>query len=593
MRVSRLAILSALVAAVLLLTTATGFAAPAQRSNGWGNSGSLVPQVRVAEKADVSPALRSIVPQPARPGIQKEPPYMHRLPGGLGTDVDPVVQREVGPNAMPAPIQNFEGVNNLNGVYPPDTQGDVGPNHYVQWVNLSFAVYSKTGATLYGPAAGNTLWTSFGGACETSNDGDPITLYDPLADRWLMAQFALPNFPNGPFYECIAISTTPDPTGSWYRYAFQTSATKMDDYPKFGVWPDAYYMTANLFQAPSLSWAGEGAYAFDRTKMLTGDPTAAMIFFELGPEAWGGALPSDLDGQHLPPAGAPNLFLEVVDDAWDPTNWPNDALLVRAFHVDFATPGNSTYNSTPLQIPVAAFDGLLCNFGNCVPQPGTSQRLDVLGDRMMFRVQYRNFGDHDALVVNHTVDVGTDLAGIRWYELRDLWTTPTLYQQGTYAPADGLHRWMGSIAQDHVGNMALGFSTSNATAPNYPSIAYTGRLVTDPLGQMPQGEGVIMVGSGSQTGTAGRWGDYSMMAVDPVDDCTFWYTQEYVQTTGGTTWRTRIASFMFPSCVNPTAVDVSTVVAAPAMPGYALAAGVGLVLLAGAVVALRLRARRA
>lgn len=466
------------------------------------------------------------------------------------------------PNAMPPIIIQWEGINStMCNCAPSDSNIAVGPNHVVENVNSAFQVWNKAGVSQYGPANINTIFTGFGGACEATNDGDPVVLHDQLADRWLISQFALPNFPNGPFYECIAVSQTADPTGAWHRYAYVTSNTKMDDYPKLGVWPDGYYMTANLFTAGSLNWAGTGAYVFDRATMLTGG-VATMQFFELPPADWGGLLPADLDGMTPPPAGSPNIMVEVVDGAWDPGNWPNDELQAHRFHVDWVNPGNTTFNMAPIQVPVAAFDGLLCNFANCVPQPGTAQRLDVLGDRMMFRLAYRNYGTHDALVVNHSVSVnanGQAPVGVRWYELRNLWTgTPTIFQSGTYGPADGLSRWMGSIAMDYVGNIAMGFSTSNGTAPNYPSIGYAGRLATDPLGQMSQGEAQMFAGTGSQTGTNGRWGDYSSIVLDPADDCTFWYVNQYYVTTTSFAWRTRIGSFKFPNCTQQAGTPTPT-----------------------------------
>lgn len=511
------------------------------------------PVVRRDIRHDTSPALSSIQPIPpgAGPSVLVLPRLpLHKTGNGSETAIpldDPVLQdRSSTATLMPSPIRNFEGVNNRNGVLPPDTQGDVGPNHYVQWVNLSFAVWDKTGNLLYGPADGNTLWSGFGGPCETTNDGDPITLYDHLADRWLMSQFALPNYPSGPFYECIAISQTPDPTGLWHRYAFLASNTKMNDYPKFGVWPDGYYMTVNQFVNGS-SWGGAGVFAFERDKMLLGQ-SAQMVYFDLYSvdSDFGGMLPSDLDGSTLPPAGAPNYFVEVDDATWIP---PADALRLWEFHVDWTTPADSTFglsgqpNGT---VNVASFTPLCTSTMSCIPQPGTSVGLDAIGDRLMFRLAYRNMDTHESLVVNHTVNVGAGRAGIRWYEVRDPGSTPVIYQQGTFAPADGLYRWMGSAAMDRLGNIAVGYSVSSSSV--YPSIRYTGRLVDDPPGTMGQGEVEIVAGSGSQTSSYFRWGDYSMMAVDPMDDCTFWYTQEYVQTTGNASWQTRIGSFRFPDC---------------------------------------------
>lgn len=487
---------------------------------------------------DVSPALRDLAPIPPEEFDQIRD--MEELRGvqenetSLITDL--AVQTEDGalqnwfgplPNLMPSPITNFDGVNNINGVYPPDTNMDVGPNHIVQWVNLSFQIFNKSGVSLYGPAAGNTIWSGFGGSCQTRNDGDPIVLYDPIADRWLMSQFTTSN----PYGECVAISTTNDPTGSYYRYFFQFSTTQMYDYPKFGVWPDAYYMSANRFTA---TFQGASAIALNRSQMLTGAP-ATYIEYQTS-TAYGALMPSDLDGATLPPSGEPNFFTEIA----------LGTLRIWKFHVDWVTPTNSTFTG-PTNLTVSSFNQICSGTRNCIPQPGTVVGLDAIGDRLMYRLVYRNFGTHESLVVNHTVNAASSgtQAGVRWYEIRDPNGTPAIYQQSTYAP-DTTHRWMGSIAMDQQGNMALGYSASSSSV--YPSVRYTGRLSTDPLNSMPQGEVTLIAGSGSQTGTAYRWGDYSMMAVDPVDDCTFWYTQEYIQTTGTAPWRTRIGSFKYPSC---------------------------------------------
>ena len=393
------------------------------------------------------------------------------------------------------------------------------------------------------------------GIAKSTNDGDPITLFDSIANRWLMSQFALPNYPNGPFYQCTAISTSGDPTGTWYRYAFQVHATKMNDYPKLGVWPDAYYMTDNQF---SPGWAGAGVFAFDRAKMLAGQP-ATFIYFDLAPVNinLGGMLPADLDGHTPPPAGAPGIFAEVDDSS--NLGDPSDTLRLWYFHADFTNPSNSTFGTTSggdpahanYALPVANFDYLPCvtsGSRGCIPQQGTSQRLDSLGDRAMYRLSYRNFGDHQSLYVNHTVRAdGIDRAGIRWYELRNTGSGWTVNQQSTFAPADGLYRWMGSVAADGDGNIAVGYSVSSSST--YPGIRYAGRLAADPPNSLAQGEVSLYQGTGSQTSTYARWGDYSMMGVDPVDDCTFWFTTEYLQTTSYASWRTRIGSFKFPSCM--------------------------------------------
>jgi hypothetical protein len=470
---------------------------------------------------------------------------------------DPALQSINYPAVLPAPINNFAGLS-YSIAFPPDPVGDIGYDsatgrrYYVQWVNLSYAIWDVTGTPqIKYSAAGNTLWSDFGGPCATTNDGDPIVLFDQLAGRWLLSQFALPNYPAGPFYQCIAVSQTADPAGAYYRYAFQISATKLNDYPHFGVWPDGYYMTANQFNQNTLAWGGAGAFVFERDKLLQGH-TARLVSFDLLSvnSNFGGMLPTDLEGLTLPPSGAPNLFAEV-DDNSIPDLGGLDALRLWKFQVDWSNPISSTLgvNGQPNTIiPVAPFNWLPCvllGSRSCIPQPGAPS-VDAVGDRLMHRLTYRNFGDHEALLLNHTVDAGNGRAGIRWYEVRDPLGAPTIYQQGTYAPADSASRWMGSLAMDHTGNIALGYSVSSVSL--YPSIRYAGRLVDDPLGELAQGEGSIVAGAGSQTDPGARWGDYSSMNLDPVDDCTFWYTQEYYPATAPRDWHTRIASFRFPNC---------------------------------------------
>jgi hypothetical protein len=465
--------------------------------------------------------------------------------------LDPALSGPPGPDAGTT-FFNFDGIANRNGVLPPDTNGDVGPNHYVQWVNLSLQIWSlnrttNTATSVYGPVNGNTIWSGFGGPCQNTNNGDPIVLYDQAADRWFISQFALPNYPLGPFYQCIAVSQTPDPTGAWYRYQFTVSNTKMNDYPHFGVWPDGYYMTVNQFNQSTLTWGGAGAVVFERDKMLLGQ-TARMVYFDLysvDPNL-GGMLPSDLDGATPPPTGAPNVFAQPDDNAW---GYPQDQLELWNFHVDWTNPANSTFTLAG-KPATAAFDTNMCGGArSCITQPGTTVGLDAIAERLMYRLQYRNFGGYETLVVNHTVDVdGTDRAGVRWYELRKSGGAWSIYQQGTFSP-DSTDRWMASVAMNGSGQIALGYSASSSTI--YPSVRYTGRLPGDALGTMTQGENIIMAGTGNQTHSASRWGDYSSMSVDPVDDCTFWYTSEYIQTSGLANWRTRIASFQFPNCGAP------------------------------------------
>jgi len=521
----------------------------------------LVPQVIYPIKNDTSPALRTIqVAQRDALGAGEASPRLttpksEATQGETLQAPDGALQTAPAQANMPATGFNFEGVNNVNGVLPPDTNGDVSPNHYVQWVNLSMQIWEIDRAThsvtsVYGPTNGNAVWSGFGDECETANDGDPIVLYDHLADRWFISQFALPYFPNGPFFQCIAVSQTPDPTGVWYRYAFPwlngNGDDVMNDYPHFGVWPDGYYLTVNQFAEGTTAWSGAGVAAYERDKMLLGQ-VARQVYFDLYNvnDVFGGMLPSDLDGE-APPAGAPNYFAEVDDSSWI---GPDDAMRLWEFHVDWNNINNSTFgnNGNPnLVLPVAEFTPM----SQGIPQPGTSVRLDNLADRLMHRLQYRNFGTHESLVTNHTVNAGNSRAGVRWYELRRSGGAWSIYQQGTYA-GDGdnsEHRWMGSAAVDAAGNLSIGYSLSSGSV--YPSIAYTGRLEGDPLNTLPQGEAVLINGSGSQTHSAARWGDYSMLSVDPFDECTFFFTSEYLQATSSASWQTRVGSYVFPSCLS-------------------------------------------
>ena len=480
---------------------------------------------------DVSPPLLEMI-RNVRPGNHEEreaePRRSIPLPPGFTPLFDDPVRLQNPLAFSPQLALNFEGLG--DGQYnfwveyvPPDTNGAVGLTQYVQWVNTYFAVFDKrTGALVAGPAPGNSLWTGFGGGCDNNNDGDPIVLFDKLANRWVMGQFSVST---NPYLQCIAVSLSADATGSWYRYSFQY--TYFDDYPKMGVWPDAYYETFNMFDDDD--FVGSDACAYDRVAMLNGQP-ATQICFQQGPTV-GGLLPADVDGTTAPPSGSPNYMM----------TYGANALELYKFHVDFNTPSNSTFTG-PTAIPVAAFTPL-CNGGrDCVPQLGAEQQLDSLADRLMYRLAYRNFGHHESLVVNHSVAVNGS-SGIRWYEIQAPGGTPVVAQQGTYAP-DSNYRWMGSVAMDHIGDLAVGYSVSSAGM--YPSIAFAGRMPSDPAGTL-EAETTIFSGSGSQT-NINRWGDYSAMTVDPVDDCTFWYTQQYQPANGAFNWHTRITNFKFPGC---------------------------------------------
>ena len=459
---------------------------------------------------------------------------------------DPVWQKQFGllqPQTS-APIQNFEGTSNLDNVMPPDTQGDVSLDKYVQVINSRFAVWTKTGTVVLAGTPLSTIWAGIPAPWNGTNSGDPVVLWDQVAQRWIISQFSLPS---GNYAELVAVSQTSDPTGSWYRYVFQFS-NQMPDYPKLGVWPDGYYLSFNQFTGGNTN-GGTGACALQRDKMLTGDFNAQMVYKNLGSSSdpWS-MLPSDWDGTNTPPSGEPNYFMYYND--W--SSGTQQYLKIWSFHVDWATTSNSTFAQT-FQLTTAAFNSQICSDditgrGRCIPEPGgtgTSYMLEDLADRLMYRNQYRNFGSYATMVTSHTVNAGGGQAGCRWYELRNYGSGWSIYQQGTYAPADATFRWMPSIAMNGNGDIALGFSLSNSSSV-YPSIHYTGRRSSDPLGQMTVTEQTIINGSGSQNySNYGRWGDYSMMSVDPADDQTFWYTDEYIQTTGGWTWQTRVASFKF------------------------------------------------
>jgi hypothetical protein len=497
------------------------------------------PEVTPAERHDVLPSLRNVVPQKdgdARWHFRAE--HMIPLPLTPPGQTDGAVQSAAARGRSAPTVQTGvdgvgKGFTGPNGSFtvqyaPPDTVGAIGSTQYVQIVNSGLAVFDKaTKNVVYGPVPTNTPWVGFGGACEADNDGDAVVVYDKAADRWIISQFAVAS---KPYFQCVAVSQTSDATGAYNRYAFFYGKV-FPDYPKMGVWPDGYYETFNMFNGNR--FIGSKLCAYDRASMLAG-AGATQQCFQLA-VTFGGVLPADLDGSTPPPAGAPNYMV----------NFDANSLNLWKFHVDWANPANTTL-SAPVNIPVAAFTAA-CNGGGCVPQSGTPEMLDSLADRLMFRLAYRNFGSYEALVVNHSVTVGGDAnpySGVRWYELRSPGTTPVVFQQSTFAP-DTSYRWMGSIAMDGQGNMALGYSVSSATM--FPAIRYTGRQVGDTVNTM-QAETSIIEGGGSQTQGLDRWGDYSAMTIDPVDDCTFWFTSEYLKANGTFNWSTRIASFKFAGC---------------------------------------------
>jgi Carboxypeptidase regulatory-like domain len=481
---------------------------------------------------------------------------------------------------IPVPSLTFEGLSfqdNLNAGFgllsPPDTNGAVGKNHYVQQTNLLVRVWDKAGNPLTAPFKLSGLFTPLGGQCAASDQGDPVVLYDPIADRWMLSQFGFTALNAPPYHQCIAISKNGDPTGSYFLYDFITAGNEFPDYPKLGVWPDGYYMMVHQFTNGG-PFNGTGFYSFNRAKMLVGDPTANYIYFNFNlashPEGVGGSLPSTVDGLTLPPAGRPNTFAYfTTTDFGDPAN----GIRLFDFHSDFVNPANSTMTERPestyaAPIPVAPFSVITPTGNNgrrAVPQPspaaGVTMALDAITDRFMHRLQYRNRGGFETLVLTHNVGApasttfGTFRAAPRYYELRR--TLPagsfTVNEQATFAPADGISRWMGSASEDNQGNLAVGYSVSSSTV--FPGISYAGRLASDPPGGLAQGETSLIAGTGVQRSTGNRWGDYSAMTVDPADDCTFWYTQEYYTAAGQATatvgWQTRIGKFKFAQCTAP------------------------------------------
>ena len=523
------------------------------------------------------------------PGPPKVPP-----PGALPEPLLPIAA-PLAP--MPAATQNFSGLSFIDsacggggcgGGWPPDPNGDVGPNHYIQAVNVGYAIFSKAGVLL-ASFTEDQLWSTAGASpCNGNSQGDPIVLYDALADRWILTHFAFafsgPN-PVAPFYQCVAVSQTSDPVaGGWYFYALQMDpggagkppAGTLNDYGKFGIWNDCLYMAANGFNMnlPSQPFSGALFASFSRADLYSGAPLTWSLGFISNTTDPFTMIPSNLSGQagSSLPAGTPNYFVSESQTAFD-------------FEVRKFTPGANcgaggvlsaatNVSQTSYTVPNESSPN--------VAQPNTTNKLDNLGDRLMQKVQYRKVGAAESLWVVHSVQSNpASTVRPQWAQLnvtgQVIATAPV--QQQIYVPDTTLYRWMGSLAVDMQGNMALGYSTSNGTVPNFPSIAYSGRLATDPLGMLPQTETQLVAGLGSQTNSCGgpctRWGDYSAMSVDPADDCTFWYTNQYYSSqTNGTNgnWQTRIGSFRFPSCGVPGAPTAVTATAGNAQATVSFAA---------------------
>jgi len=560
---------SVLVAALCLAVVAAG--APALAA---APAGTPAPQSGHAVAHDVSQPLRDVNVPPRYPqGFRVEVPL--HVPPDRGRPTtsngpDPLRQTDAQPipgaAATAQPSLNFPGLSDddnsaiIGGrIVPPDTEGDIGPNHYVQWINLIVGVWNigrdgsgaPISATLASgfPKAGNAFWAGFTGstaadACRTNNNGDPIVLYDHLAGRWLVSQFSI-----NQGVQCFAISQTSDPTGAYDRWAFVVSPGEQNDYPKIGLMPDAYYLSTRDF--PSNDGTFAGFAAFDRNAMLAGNANPTFVKFNLPCNS--GDCPDGVQPPHLegpaPAAGTPGIFTRAWDEDFDGPLTGSDGYRLWSFQPDFANPGSSTFTELPFVPSTDGFDSQMCGFfqRGCIQQPAPGERLDPSDELQMYRSQYRHFADHDSLLISTTVDAtGSDTAGVRWAELRNSGSGWSVFQEGTYAPADGENRWMSSVAMNDSGDIALGYNVSSSST--FPSVRYTTRSATDPLGVLPGGEVEMVAGTGAQTSSSNRWGDYAALSVDPVDGCTFWFTEEYYENTNSFDFKTRIGAFAGPAC---------------------------------------------
>jgi hypothetical protein len=490
-----------------------------------------------------------------RPEIEEPAPNPTLAPGTTAPAPvigGPSAPAPGGPSApAPAPGNVFEGLDRFNwgAGSPPDTNGDVGPNNYIQTVNTSIGVYRKSDGFQEAAFTFDTFMSqgSFGNLCDNHNFGDPVVLYDTFEDRWIISDFAFLTDVSGnvlaPTFQCIAASMTGNPvTGGWNFYSIQISDS-LDDYPKFGIWPDGLYMSANLFSyGAGSAFQGVRVWAFNKAQMYAGAPSVQSVSFN-APAADFTIIPSNARLQTgTPPPGTPNYFLST----WNFTN----ALSIYKFHVDWNRISLSTF--TGPDIPIAATSWPNANVAN-VAQPGTATLLDALQIRAMVQNQYTNISGAESLWATHTVRRGntTGFAAPRWYQVNVTGGTvaPTLPQATTWDPdgANVVNRFMPSLAIDRAGNMALGYSTSSSTT--FPSIKYAGRLAGDPINTFGQTEQTFFDGTASQTGST-RWGDYSSMTLDP-DGCTFWYANEYANPADQTfnhRWLTKFGFFRYAEC---------------------------------------------
>jgi len=514
----------------------------------------------------------------APPPLAPSSPWLQKLMKGLFRPAP----------TMPGPRLTFEGMNLTQsgcGCQPPDSDGDVGPNHYVNTVNSSIKIFDKNGNPLNGDngTTFNSFFSSLTGTpCANSNDGDPFTLYDHQADRWLISDFAFPAFPGTSFWQCVGVSQSPDPVaGPWALYAIQidpANSNQLGDYPKFSMWNDggtqnAYFFTVNLFTSPT-TFVGTRAFALDRTSMLAGGPANAIAFtipIAGFPNGYS-LVPATFRTGDPPPAGRDEMILAIDSPANE--NTPLTQVHGWKFHVDFANPGNSTLgvgaNHSPnAEITTSPFVEAWTNAAgfSIVPQEGTNNRIQTLGDRMMTPVVYQNLGGTESLWADYTtiINFPSGPTTVRWYQFDvtggNFPATP-LQQQDWNNGGDDLFRFMPSIAVDESGNAAIGYSVSSSTT--FPGIRYAGRLVGDPPSNMGQGEASMFNGTGSQT-NGSRWGDYSYLSIDPADNMSFWHVNEYLAANGAS-WHQRIGKFDFVG--GPTPTPTVTPTATPtATPG--------------------------
>jgi len=438
-------------------------------------------------------------------------------------NIDPARQQVYGRHGGKGTKANWIG---QGGANPPDPTGAAGIDHYMQAVNSSYRIYNKDGSSASAAYPLSSMWPG------TDSDGDPIVMYDRYADRWFISQFQHNN--GGPPYAMVmAVSETSDPLGSYYLYEYSFSG--FPDYPKFAVWSNAYFMTANS--------GSNDCVAFEREKMILGDPTASKISmtFPNFYQFFNSVAPAYAEGLWAPEDNEPGWAFAVQDDSWPGIN--DDHIKVLKIELDWDTPNNSSV-VVHQEINTTSFNSVFTGSWDDITQPGTTQKLDAVAGIFMYRAQYRRFPGYNSMLLVTTVDAnGANRAGVRWYELReDLASNPGewyIYQESTFDPNDGNSRWMGNAAMDINGHIGMAYSISGSN--EYPGIRYTGRYASDPLNEMTVEEQVAVEGGGSKTNNGNRYGDYSQMTVDPTDDATFWFTGEYM---GGTNnARTRIFSF--------------------------------------------------